>query len=67
MKNRACYGFDDVIRVEDIDILLDEKSYKTHENTLTDDISYKTFVGKKLWLNEIDGLLKFLKELLLLG
>ena len=33
IKNRTCYYFDDVVRVEDSDfdnILLDEKSYKIH-------------------------------------
>ena len=46
IKNHACYHFDEIIRVEDIDfhILLDEKSYK---NILAHDISYKTFMGAK--------------------
>ena len=33
IKNRTCYYFDDVVRVEDLDfdsILLDKKSYKIH-------------------------------------
>ena len=36
--------FDDIMRIRDIDfgdILLDEKSYKTYENILIYDISYK--------------------------
>ena len=47
MKNLACYYFDNIIRVEDIDfdnVLLDEKSY---EIILIYDISYKTFMVVK--------------------
>ena len=50
LKNRTCYYFDDIMRVKDIDfsdILLDQKSYKTYENILLYDISYKTFMGVK--------------------
>ena len=37
------------MRVTDIDfdILLDKKSYKTFENILIYDVSYKTFMGAK--------------------
>ena len=47
IKNRKCYYFDDIIKIEDFDldnILLDEKSYK---NTLLYDISYKILIGAK--------------------
>ena len=47
VKNRTCYYFDDIIRIEDFDldnILLDEKPY---ENILVYDISYKSLIGKK--------------------
>ena len=47
IKNRACYYFDDIIKLEDFDfnnILLDKKS---HENILIYDISYKTLIGPK--------------------
>ena len=50
LKNRTCYYFDEIMRVKDIDfsdILLDQKSYKTYENILLYDISYKTFMGVK--------------------
>ena len=45
IKNRRCYHFDDMIKLEDIDIdniLTDEKS---HENILIYDISYKTLIS----------------------
>ena len=47
VKNRTCYYFDDIIRIEDFDLdntLLDEKPY---ENILVYDISYKSLIGKK--------------------
>ena len=49
IKNCAYYYFDDIMRVTDIDfdILLDKKSYKTFENILIYDVSYKTFMGAK--------------------
>ena len=52
------------MRVRDIifsDILLDEKLYKTFENILIYDISYKTFMGSislRIRFNEIDGFIK---------
>ena len=45
LENRTCHYFDDII--EDFDLsntLTDEKS---HEYTLTYDISYKTLIGSK--------------------
>ena len=47
IKNRSCYYFDDIIKLEDIDIdkvLIDEKS---HENILIYDMSYKTVISAK--------------------
>ena len=44
-KNRTCYYFDDIMRIEDIgsdNTLLGEKSY---ENIFIFSISYKTFMG----------------------
>ena len=61
IKNHACYHFDDVMRVIDInsrDILLDGKRY---ENNLILDISYKTFMGSiplHIRFDEIDGFIK---------
>ena len=43
------------------DTLLDEKSYKTYENILIYDISYKTFIGAKrlrITFDEIDRFIK---------
>ena len=48
IKNRTCYYFDDIIKIEvaDLDnILIDEKSY---ENTLVYNISYKSSIDSKL-------------------
>ena len=60
IKNRTCYYFDDLIRVEDIDfdILLDKKIY---ENILIYDISYKTFTCVKplhIIFDEVYGVIK---------
>ena len=64
IENRTCYYFDDIMKVIDIysgDILLDEKSYKTYENILIYDISYKTFMGStplRIRFDKIDGFIK---------
>ena len=61
IKNRTCYYFDDLIRVEDIDfdnILLDEKLY---QKILIYDISYKTFTCVKplrIRFDEVYGVIK---------
>ena len=61
IKNRTCYYFDDIIKLEDFDldnILIDEKS---HENILIYDISYKTLIGSKplrIRFDEIDGIIR---------
>ena len=51
VKNRACYYFDDTMRVGYFgfdNILLDENSCKnSYENILIYDILYKTFKGSK--------------------
>ena len=47
IKNRACYYFDDIIKIEDFDldnILIDKKSYK---NILVYNISYKSLIDSK--------------------
>ena len=47
LKNRTCYYFNDIIKLEDFDlnnILIDEKSY---ENILVYDISYKILIDPK--------------------
>ena len=47
IKNRMCYNFDDIIKLEDFDldnISINEKSY---QNIFIYDISYKTIFGSK--------------------
>ena len=47
IKNRTCYYFDDLIKLEDFifdNILIDEKS---HENILIYDILYESLIGPK--------------------
>ena len=45
IKNRTCYCFDDIIKLDDFDnILIDEKLY---EKILIFAISYKTLIGLK--------------------
>ena len=47
IKNRTCYYFDDIIKLEDFDLdnlLIDENSL---ENILIYNISYKTTIGPK--------------------
>ena len=64
MKNRTCYYFDDIMRdihLYSDDILLEKKSYKTYENILIYDISYKTFMGSipmRIRFDKIDGFFK---------
>ena len=59
IKNRACYYFDDITKLEDFDLhntLIDEKS---HENILIYDISYKTLIGSnplQIKFNKRDGI-----------
>ena len=61
IRNRTCYYFDDIIKLEDFDIdniLIDEKS---HKNILIYDISYKTLIGSKplrIRFDEIDGIIR---------
>ena len=47
IKNRTCYYFDDIIKIEDFDlvnILIVKKSY---ENILVYNISYKCLIDSK--------------------
>ena len=61
IKNRTCYYFDDIIKVEDFDIdniLIHEKS---RENTLIYDMSYKNVNDSKplrIRLNKIDEFIR---------
>ena len=59
-KNRICYYFDDIIKLEDLDldnILIDDKS---HENIFIYDISYKTLIDSNLLriFNKIDEIIR---------
>ena len=73
IKNRTCYCFDDIIKLQDFDIdniLIDKKS---HENILIYEISYKNLIDSKplrIRFDKIDGFIKIYYEskyLLLLG
>ena len=61
IKNRTCYYFHDIIKVEDFDldnILTDEKSY---ENILVYNISYKSLIASKplhIRFEKIDGFIR---------
>ena len=47
IKNRTCYCFEDIIKIQDFNldnILVDKKPY---ENILVYNISYKTFIAAK--------------------
>ena len=61
IKNRTCYYFDDIIKLEDFDldsILIDDKS---QENILIYDISYKTLIHSKplrIRFDKIDGFIR---------
>ena len=58
IKNRTCYYFDDIIRIEDFNIdniSIDEKSYV---KILVYNISYKSLIDAKplrIMLDKIDG------------
>ena len=58
IKNRTCYYFDGIIKIEDFKfdkILISEKSY---ENILVYDVSYKTLIDTKplrIRFYKIDG------------
>ena len=61
IKNRICYYFNDIIRLENFDlhsIFIDEKSDK---NILIYDISYKILIGSKplrIRFDKIDGVIR---------
>ena len=65
IKNRTCYYFNDIIRLEDFDldnILIDEK---LRENILIYDISYKTLIDPKslrIIFDKIDGSIRIYDE-----
>ena len=61
VKNRTCYYFDDIIKIEDFhfeNILLDEKWY---ENTLVCDTPYKTLIVAKPLRIRFDKVDRFIR------
>ena len=64
IKNRTCYFFDDISKIENCNlnnILIDEKSYK---NILVYNISYKTLIDAKplrIRISKIDGFIRVYK------
>ena len=61
IKNRTCYYFDDMIKIEDFDfdnILSDVRSY---ENILIYNISYKILIGSKLLCIRFDKVNGFIR------
>ena len=65
IKNRTCYYFHDIMKLEDFDfdnILLDQRGY---ENNLVYVISYKNLIAAKPFLikfNKIDGFIRVYEE-----
>ena len=60
IKNRTCYYFDHIVKIEDFDfdILLDEK---LSENILIYDASYKTLIDAKplrILFDRVDGFIR---------
>ena len=61
IKNRMCYYFDHIMKLEDFDtdnILIDEKS---HENILHYDTSYETLMGSELLRIRFDKIDEFIR------
>ena len=61
IKNRACYYFDEIIKLEDfnLDNILIEK--KSHENTLIYNIWFKTLTGPKTLRIRFDKIDEFIE------
>ena len=61
LKNRTCYYFDDIVKIENFNInniLIDEKPY---ENILVYNSSYKSLIDSKplrISLGKIDGFIR---------
>ena len=47
MKNCSCYYFDDIVKLEDLDLDSSLIHAKSHENVLIYDIKFKTWVDPK--------------------
>ena len=62
IKNRTCYYFDDIVKIEDFDfdnILLEEKS---SENILIYDASYKILIDARLLRILFDKVDRFIRD-----
>ena len=61
IKNRTCYYFDDIVKIEDFDfdILLEEKS---SENILIYDASYNILIDAKLLRILFDKVDRFIRD-----
>ena len=58
IKNRTCYFFDDIIKIEDFDFYGILKHEKSYDNILIYDISYKTLISAKpsrIRFDKVDG------------
>ena len=61
IKNRTCYYFDNVIKLEDFNLDNISIGEKSPKNVLIYDISYKTLIGSKplhISFNKIDGFIR---------
>ena len=61
MKNRTCYYFNDIIKLEDFDLDNISIKEKSHKDILICDISFKTLIGSKplrIIFNKIDGFVR---------
>ena len=58
IRNRTCYYFDDIIKIEDFDLNNIFKDEKSHKNILVYNISYKSLIDSKplrIRFDKIDG------------
>ena len=61
VKNRTCYYFDDIIKLEEFDLDNILKDEKPRQNVLIYDISYKTLIDPKLLrirFEKLDGIIR---------
>ena len=57
VKNRTCYYFDDLVKLEDVDFNNISLNKKSSENILVYDVSYKTLIGAnslRILFNKVD-------------
>ena len=61
IKNRTCYYFDDITKIEDFDIDNIFRDKKSHENNLINDISCKTLMGPEPLHFRFDEIDRFIR------